>query len=82
MLPFLKDRHEGSASSPVEQSIKRSPDEDMDLDMLSAVADDMMEAFHKKDKKLLKECLEALVEHIQEEDEDQDHEMEEHEGEF
>lgn len=72
MLPFLKDRHEGAMSGPVE-SIKREPDGES-FEMLDAIVDDMLEAFHKKDKKLLKGALEALVEHIQDQDEVQDHE--------
>jgi hypothetical protein len=65
MLPFLKDRHEGSASGPVE-SIKRESDEDgEDFGMLDAIVEDMLDAFHKKDKKILKGALEALIEHIQ-----------------
>lgn len=75
MIPFLKDRHEGSMSGPVE-SIAREPDEES-FEMLDAIVEDMLEAFQKKDKKLLKGALEALVEHIQEEDHIQD-EGEEH----
>lgn len=76
MLPFLKDRHEGAMSGPVE-SIKRDPDEEQDYEMLDAICHDMMEAFEKKDKKLLKATLEALLEHIKEQDEIQDDSMEE-----
>ena len=82
MLPFLKDRHEGAMSGAIDPAIKRSADEDgMDLDMLEAISADMIDAVHKKDKDLLKQCLEALCEHIQEMDEIQDHEMEEYKGE-
>lgn len=74
MLPFLKERHEGSTSGPVE-SIKRDRDEDSgDFGMLDAIVEDLLEAVHKKDKKLLKGCLEALIEHIQDADEKQDEE--------
>lgn len=74
MLPFLKDRHEGSMSSPVE-SIKREPDEGSEsFEMLDAVVDDMLEAVKKNDKRLLKGALEALIEHIQSADEIQDQE--------
>jgi hypothetical protein len=66
MLPFLKERHEASVSSPVETDEK--------FGMLDAVVDDLLEAVHKKDKKMLKAALELLVEHIQEADEEQDHE--------
>ncbi len=70
MLPFLKDRHEGSASSPAEV-IKREPDEES-FEMLDAVVEDMMMAFEKKDRSMLKGALEALCEHIQDQDEEQD----------
>ncbi len=73
MLPFLKDRHEGSMSGPVE-SIKRESDNEEPFGMIDAIVEDMLEAFQKKDKKLLKVALEALVEHIQEKDEEQDQE--------
>lgn len=74
MLPFLKERHEGSASSDVD-SIKRDSDEGKDsYEMMDAIVDDMLEAFNKKDKKLLKGALEALVEHIQDKDQIQDEE--------
>ena len=73
MLPFLKKRHEGGVSS--DASIKRTGDEDTEpFEMLDAIVDDLMEAFAKKDKQLLKGCLEALVEHIQESDAMSDHE--------
>lgn len=74
MLPFLKDRHEGGMSGPVETKKRESDEEPQSFGMLDAIVEDMLEAFHKKDKKLLKASLEALMEHIQEEDEIQDHE--------
>ncbi len=70
-LPFLKNR-EGSMSGPVE-TIEREHDED--FDMLDAVAGDMLDAFKKGDKGLLKSALEALVEHVQAEDMEQDEGM-------
>ncbi len=71
MLPFLKNRNDGAAM-PVE-TIERDHDEG--FDMLSAVAEDIMEAINKKDKNLLKQALGALVEHIQAADEEQDEAM-------
>jgi len=71
MLPFLKNRQEGSMSGPVE-SVQREPDEDKPMDMLDAVAEDIITAIGKKDKALLKDALAALVSHIQEADEAQD----------
>lgn len=76
MLPFLKERHEGSMSGAVDEKLMRTPDEgEEDFGMVDAIADDLMEAIHKKDKKLLKEALEAFVEHIQSQDEIQDQEV-------
>lgn len=78
MLPFLKDRNEGGASGPVE-SLRRETDEDKleDYGMVDAIAEDLLEAIKKGDKRLCKEALEALIEHIKEEDEIQDLEEEE-----
>jgi len=67
-LPFMK-RKEGSASAPAEP-IMREHDEE--FDMLDAIAEDLIMAVERKDKRMLKEALEALVMHIQEEDEEQD----------
>lgn len=70
MLPFLKDKKEGGMSGPVET--KKMGDDSESYDMLDAIAEDMIQALHKKDKELLKGALEALVEHIKAEDEIQD----------
>ncbi len=64
MLPFLKKEHEGSASMPSEEATGYG--------LLDAVAEDMYEAFEKKDKKLFKSALEAFCEYIKEEDTKQD----------
>lgn len=71
MLPFLRNKQEGAASSPVE-TIERLPDEGAEWDMLDAVAADLMMAFEKKDIKLLKNALESLCEHIMALDIEQD----------
>ena len=72
MLPFLKSKQEGAMSGPVD-ILERVPDDGSEeLSMLDAVADDMIDAIHKKDKSLLKSALEALCEYIKEEDEEQD----------
>lgn len=73
-LPFLKHRDDGVGVGPIE-SIERKPDEDTSMDMLDAVAEDMMAAFKKGDTKALKEALESLVTHIQMDDMAQDQEM-------
>jgi hypothetical protein len=67
-LPFLK-RSEGSASSPVE-TIEREHDED--FDMLDAIAGDLLDAFKRGDKAMLKDALGAFVDHIQAMDSVQD----------
>lgn len=74
MLPFLKDRHEGGMSGPIESIKMKTDDEEPEFGMLDAIVEDVMEAIAKKDKKLLKEAFQALVEHIQEHDEIQDEE--------
>lgn len=75
MLPFLKNRDDGVGVGPVPESIERKPDDGADLDMLSAVAEDLFTAIEKKDKKLFKEALEAFCSYVQEMDEEQDQEM-------
>lgn len=75
MLPFLKNKHEGSMSGPVE-IIEREPDEGSEsFEMLDAIVEDMIEAMHSKNKGLLKSALEALCEHIQDIDEKQDEQL-------
>lgn len=59
---------------PVE-IIERKSDDGESFEMLDAICEDMMDAMHKKDKRLLKSCLEALVEHIQDIDEIQDEQL-------
>ncbi len=73
MLPFLKDKQEGGTSAPVEV-IERKSDEPEEYGMVDAIVEDLMDAFHKKDKSLLKSAIEALIEHIQDLDIEQDHE--------
>ncbi len=71
MLPFLKNRSDG-ASMPVE-TVERDHDEG--FDMLDAVAGDILEAVKAGDKSRLKSALGALVDHIQDQDKEQDQEM-------
>lgn len=73
MLPFLKNRDDGVAVGPIETK-EREHDEDFDL--LGAVAKDLLAAIEKKDHALLRGALEALCEHIQDLDADQDQTME------
>lgn len=69
MLPFLRNRDEGSASSEVETQVR---DHDEGFDLLDAVAEDIIMALEKKDKKRLKGALESLCQHIQDLDDEQD----------
>lgn len=71
MLPFLKHRQEGGTSGPVEK-VERKPDDGAGMDMLDAVAGDMITAIEKKDQVLLKSALEAFAEHLQDMDQKQD----------
>jgi len=59
MLPFLKNKHEGSASMPVE-SVKREHDED--YDMLESAAEDLIAAVHSKNVKAVASALKAAFE--------------------
>lgn len=74
MLPFLKNRQEGSASGNAEDDpIERKHDDD--YDMLDAVAQDVLAAIAKKDVAMLKAALQSLCEHIQDQDIQQDQSM-------
>lgn len=73
MIPFLKNKHEGAASGPVE-TIERERDDDKPYAMLDAIVEDLIEGLHSKSKALVRGALEALVEHIKGEDEIQDEE--------
>lgn len=74
MLPYLKNRDDGVGQGPVDK-IERTPDDSDSLDMLDAVASDLLSAIEKKDKRALKDVLAAFVEHIQSVDEQQDQTM-------
>jgi hypothetical protein len=71
MLPFLKNKEASVSANAEDESERRKPDVDS-FEMLDAIAEDMIEAMHSKDRGLLKSALEALVEHIKEEDVKQD----------
>lgn len=74
MLPFLKNKDEASANAE-EETINRKPDGEEEFEMLDAVVEDLMAAFEKKDKALLKSALEGLCDHIMSMDEVQDEGM-------
>lgn len=73
MIPFLKNRNDAAASGPVE-TMERKSDDPPGFDMLDAVAEDLLTAFETKDKKLLREALESLCQHIADQDATQDQE--------
>ena len=79
MIPFLKKRDESSAYSMGEDEATkmRKPDDDKEEEygLIDAIAEDMMDAFRKKDMSLLKDSLRALCDYIQDEDELQDQEQ-------
>lgn len=70
-LPFLKNQKEGGAAGPVE-TVTRTPDDEGDMDLLDAVAEDLLAAVKAGDKALLKSALESFIAHIQTQDEAQD----------
>jgi len=72
MLPFLKNKDDASMGSEDEPTKKRKPDNEEEFGMLDAIAEDLLSAFEKKDKGMLKSALEALCEYVREEDEEQD----------
>lgn len=75
MIPFLSKKDEKSQDSAVTGVIKRKPDDGEEMHMLEAVAEDMLAAMKANDKEMLKQALEALVEHIKEEDEQSDQQL-------
>lgn len=74
MIPFLKKKQEASVSAGPDEIKMRKPDEAQEFELLDAVVEDFMEAIQTKNKRLLKMALEALIDHIKEEDEIQDEE--------
>lgn len=71
MLPFMKLKNEAAANADDEPTKLG----EHDYEMIDAIAEDMMEAFQKKDKGLLRSAIEALCEYIKDEDESQDDEL-------
>jgi hypothetical protein len=74
MLPFLKQKQEGSASSPVE-SVKREPDEDgQEYDSLESAVADLFDAYKSMDNKAGAAALRAAFDIL----ENQPHEESDH----
>lgn len=73
MLPFLKNKEAMVQTNADDEVLKRAPDDGSDsFEMIDAIVEDMLEAVHSRNKKLLKSALEALCDHIKDEDEIQD----------
>lgn len=64
-LPFLREK-DGFAQGPVETQV-RTPDDGEGYDHLDALADDILAAIEKKDRRMLRSALEALCELVREE---------------
>lgn len=71
MLPFLKNRDDGVGSGPIE-SVERKPDDDKGFDMIGAVAAAILRGVKSGSESMIKDALEALVDHIRTQDEEQD----------
>jgi len=61
MLPFLKDKREGSVSEPP-STIRRDPDDGADFDSLEVAAQDLCDAVHSRNYKAVAEALRAAFE--------------------
>ena len=65
-LPFLKKKNQGGGGPPIE--ITREGNSDAKL--LEMVADELIEAFHAKNKASLLEALRAFIQLIKDQDTD------------
>lgn len=72
MLPFLKNKEAMVQNSSDEETLRRKSDDGESFGMVDAIAEDMLAAFEKKDKGMLKAALESLCDYLKEEDEEQD----------
>jgi len=70
---MFKHRDEGGVSAPAE-TVRREPDEPKEMSMIRAIAEDIMHAIKGGSIEHLEAALEALVEHVQSEDQTQDEE--------
>ena len=70
---IVKNQKEGSASDD-DDPVERKPDKDS-WDLLDAVAEDLLKAFERKDRGMVKAALQSLCEHIQDQDTEQDQAM-------
>lgn len=61
MLPFMKNKLEGSVSAPPEVLKRESDDEDQEFDSLEVAAEDLCNAIHSKDYKAIAAALRAAI---------------------
>lgn len=67
MLPYLRQKQEGSASAPIE-AIERKPDEGAaEYDVLESAAEDLCKAIESKDYKAAASALRAAFELLESE---------------
>lgn len=63
MLPFLKKSKEASVSAPAETIVRESDkEEQLEHEPLDIIAEELISAVHKKDAKLVADCLHAAFE--------------------
>jgi hypothetical protein len=75
--PFQKHK-ETSVSVPsdhIRMGKDKDEEQDYEFDMLDAVAEDMLSAVERKDKRMLKAALQSLCDHLMMIDEDQDEKL-------
>lgn len=72
MLPFLKNKEAMVSDNAEDEVLRRKSDDGEPFELLDAIAEDMLGAMEKKDRKLLRSALEALCEYVREEDIEQD----------
>ncbi len=70
MIGFLKKKQEAMLAGGSQKQ------DGGEYGMLDAVSEDILEAVAQKDKKLLREALEAMCDYLREEDVEQDQELE------
>ena len=63
MLPFLKRTKEASVSAPAQTIVRESDhEEELEHQPLDIIAEELIDAVHKKDAKLVADCLHAAFE--------------------
>lgn len=63
MLPFLKKSKEASVSAPAQTIVRESDHEEkLEHEPLDIIAEELIDAVHKKDVKMVADCLHAAFE--------------------